>query len=189
MRKIVVFLLGVWLISSFLMGVWLISCLSGCTWDNLLGQFAGGPIALPTDQDGLAQFDFPVEMATVERVIDGDTIVLVGGERVRYIGMDTPEMGTDPRECFAEQATARNKALVAGKEVALRMDVRDRDRYRRLLRYVYLPDGTFVNAVLVEEGYATAATFPPDVLFSDTFTRLERQARSSGVGLWSACTP
>jgi len=157
-------------------------------WDAARALLRGEPAAIPVGADGRAIFDFPVEMARVERVVDGDTIVLAGGERVRYIGIDSPEMGTEPRECFAEQAKAKNAALVAGKEVALRRDVSQRDRYQRLLRYVYLPDGAFVNAVLVQEGYATAATFPPDVLFSAYFTSLEREARQAGAGLWGSCT-
>ena len=175
--------------------LWLAVILAGCGaligagLDELVQRLGPEPITVAVDESGRAIFDFPVELATVERVIDGDTVVLAGGERLRYIGIDTPELGTDPRECFAEQATARNVALVAGQEVALRVDVSQRDRYQRLLRYVYLLDGTFVNATLVAEGYATAVTFPPDVMFSDTFTRLERQARQAGIGLWGACAP
>ena len=156
-------------------------------WDQAITLLRGEPAPLPVDADGQAIFDFPVQVVQVERVVDGDTIVVVGGERVRYIGMDTPEMGTDPRECYAEQATAKNVELVAGQAVALRMDVSERDRYKRLLRYVYLLDGTFINAALVQQGYATAATFPPDVLFSTYFATLEREARQAGVGLWGAC--
>lgn len=172
--------------------------LTGCTaplpqdwgqvWDGAIALLRGEPSALPVDADGRAIFDFPVEIVRVERVVDGDTIVVAGGERVRYIGMDTPEMGAKPRECFADQATAKNVELVGGQEVALRRDVSERDRYKRLLRYVYLLDGTFVNAALVQQGYATAATFPPDVKFSDYFVGLEREARSAGRGLWGVCT-
>lgn len=158
-------------------------------WDQAIILLRGEPAPLPVDADGQAIFDFPVEIVQVERVVDGDTIVVAGGERVRYIGMDTPEMGTKPRECFAEQAKAKNVELVGGQTVALRMDVSERDRYKRLLRYVYRLDGAFVNAVLVQQGYATAATFPPDVLFSAYFTTLEREARTAGVGLWGSCTP
>ena len=181
----------------FLLPILFALLLTGCTaplrqdwgqaWDGVITILRGEPAPLPVDADGRAIFDFPVEIVRVERVIDGDTIVVAGGERVRYIGMDTPEMGTHPRECFAEQSTAKNAELVEGQEVALRMDVSERDRYKRLLRYVYLLDGTFVNAALVQQGYATAATFPPDVLFSTTFTTLEQEARSAGVGLWGTC--
>ncbi len=178
-----------WLILFLLLALLLTGCAAPLpqSWDGVISMLRGEPTPLPMDADGQAIFDFPVQIVRVERVVDGDTIVVAGGERVRYIGMDTPEMGTDPRECFAEQAKAKNVELVGGQEVALRMDVSERDRYKRLLRYIYLLDGTFVNAALVQQGYATAATFPPDVLFSTYFTTLEREARSAGVGLWGAC--
>lgn len=179
---------GVW-VGVLLLALLGAACTPDAGWDLLSRLVSGEPAPIPVDESGQAIFDFPVEMARVAAVIDGDTIALAGGERVRYIGIDTPEMGSAPRECFAEQATARNAALLAGKEVALRVDVSQRDRYRRLLRYVYLPDGTFVNALLVAEGYATAATFPPDVLFSTYFATLERQARQESLGLWGACQP
>ncbi|RME48535.1 MAG: hypothetical protein D6791_03070, partial [Chloroflexi bacterium] len=130
---------------------------------------------------------FQVTWATVRRVIDGDTIELTSGDRVRYIGIDTPEM-SEPRECYATEATAKNRELVEGKRVALRKDVSETDRYGRLLRYVYLPTGEMVNAVLVREGYAVASTFPPDVMFADLFVELEREAREAARGLWGpAC--
>jgi len=125
------------------------------------------------------------------RVVDGDTIdVLIGGEkmRLRYIGIDTPET-VDPRRpvgCFGKEASARNRELVEGKTVGLEKDVSETDRYGRLLRYVWL-EGRMVNARLVEEGYATASTFPPDVRYSDLFASLQAQARDRGRGLWGAC--
>src|SRR3954452_8889733 len=92
------------------------------------------------------------EVARVQRVVDGDTVVLAGGERVRYIGVDTPESvkpGT-PVQCYAKAAGAANERLVAGRRVRLRFDAERRDRYGRLLAYVYrASDGLFVNAELV----------------------------------------
>lgn len=130
---------------------------------------------------------FQVTWVTVRRVIDGDTIELASGARVRYIGIDTPEM-SGPRECYATEATAKNRELVEGKRVALRKDVSETDRYGRLLRYVYLPTGEMVNATLVREGYAVTSTFPPDVMFADLFVELEREAREAARGLWGpAC--
>ena len=131
------------------------------------------------------------ESARVLRVIDGDTILVeIGGrqERVRYIGVDTPEtVAPDlPVECFGQEASAANRALVEGKTVRLEKDISDRDRFGRLLRYVYV-DGVLVNAALVQRGYATAVTFPPDVRESERFRALEREAREAGRGLWSAC--
>ena len=123
----------------------------------------------------------------VTRVVDGDTIV-VGDERVRLIGIDTPESvkpGT-PVECFAREASAEMKRLVAGRSVRLVLDVDERDPYDRLLAYVYVGK-TFVNAEMVRRGYATVATFPPNVRHVDEFVRLQREARRDGRGLWSAC--
>lgn len=124
------------------------------------------------------------DLATVIEIVDGDTIkVLLDGTRysVRYIGMDTPERG----EPFFSESTAANRQLIEGQQVILVKDVSETDRYNRLLRYVYLPDGTFVNAELVKQGYAVVATFPPDVRHQDLFLTLEREAREIGRGLWT----
>jgi micrococcal nuclease len=131
--------------------------------------------------------------ARVVRVVDGDTIrVRLDGrtERVRYIGVDTPESvkpGT-PVQCFAKRAAAANAALVGGRSVRLVGDVEQRDRYGRLLAYVYRePDGAFVNAELVRDGYARTLTIAPNVAHARQFAELARAARRSGRGLWSAC--
>jgi micrococcal nuclease len=134
---------------------------------------------------------FGRETARVVRVVDGDTIVVrLNGreERVRYIGVDTPETVAQDRpvECFGREASATNKELVEGKTVRLERDVSDRDQYGRLLRYVYV-DGTFVNEELIRRGFATAVTFPPDVRETAKFRRLEQEARDGGRGLWGAC--
>jgi micrococcal nuclease len=129
----------------------------------------------------------------VVRVVDGDTIRVdgaSGGERVRYIGIDTPESVKPdaPVECFAERASAFNAKLVAGRRVRLAYDVERRDRFGRLLAYVYRDDDDlFVNAELVRRGYATVATFPPNVAHEREFRRLAKRARLSGRGLWSEC--
>jgi micrococcal nuclease len=132
--------------------------------------------------------------ATVVRVVDGDTIQvrLSDGalERVRYIGIDTPESvkPNTPVQCFAKAASAFNERLVAGRRVTLVSDVEKRDRYGRLLAYVYRrPDGLFVNEELVQRGYARPLTIPPDVRFSAQFTRLAGDARRAARGLWAAC--
>ncbi len=133
------------------------------------------------------------DTARVVRVVDGDTIRVdgpAGEEAVRYIGVDTPESvkpGT-PVECFAKRASAYNERLVGGERVRLVRDVEARDRYGRLLAYVYRArDGLFVNAELVRRGYATVATFPPNVAHEREFRRLARRARLSGRGLWAEC--
>ena len=119
------------------------------------------------------------EQALVASVIDGDTVELVDGRRVRYLGIDTPEVG----EYYADEATARNRDLVEGKTIELQRGSRERDEYGRLLRYVYV-DGVFVNAELVAEGYATAYIFDPDDRYSQILVQLEQYARMREVGLW-----
>ena len=123
----------------------------------------------------------------VERVVDGDTFVLIGGERVRLIGIDTPESvhPEKPVEPFGREASAYLKKLVEGKGVRLEFDVQDRDRYGRLLAYVYLGDGTFVNAEIVRNGYAAVLTVPPNVTHAEEFLALQREAREGRRGLWS----
>ncbi len=141
----------------------------------------------PTAESVLAQAAAALapasEQALVVRVIDGDTIeVEIAGQnyRVRYIGMDTPERG----DLFFQEATDANALLVAGQTVTMVKDVSETDRYGRLLRYVYLADGTFVNAELVRQGYAQVATYPPDVAHQELFVTLQQEAREAAVGLW-----
>ena len=136
--------------------------------------------------------------ATLVRVVDGDTVrVIVGGveERVRYIGMDTPELNTtspatpDP---YAEAATDANAQLLAGGRLVLEKDVSERDQYGRLLRNVWLErDGawTFVNLALVAEGYAQVSTYPPDVKYVDALLAAQRTAREGQRGLWEGSLP
>lgn len=124
------------------------------------------------------------EQGVIIEVIDGDTAdVDINGEvyRVRYIGVDTPERG----DFYYAEAAAANEALVLNQEVILVQDVSETDQFGRLLRYVYLMDGTFVNAELVSQGYARQATFPPDVANADYFNELEQEAREAGRGLWA----
>jgi micrococcal nuclease len=127
----------------------------------------------------------------VTRIVDGDTIVVdVDGteERVRYIGVDTPESVTpgEPVECFGPQASRFNARLVEGARVRLVFDSERRDRYGRLLAYVYVGD-ELVNAELLRRGYATALRIPPNETFANRFDRLERRAANAGRGLWGAC--
>ncbi len=126
----------------------------------------------------------------VTRVVDGDTIELEDGRKVRYIGINTPET-VDPRrkvECFGKEASSFNKSLVEGKKVRLEKDVSETDRYGRLLRFAYLEDGTFVNEVLVREGYAYAAAYVPDITRKAFFAETEKDARENERGLWSPNT-
>jgi len=122
----------------------------------------------------------------VERVVDGDTFVIAGGGRVRMIGIDTPETvhPERPVEPFGPEASAFAKQLLDGNNVRLEFDVQERDKYGRLLAYVFLEDGRFANAELVREGLATVLTIPPNVRYVDLFVRLQREARLEGRGMW-----
>ena len=125
----------------------------------------------------------PPDTAKVIQVIDGDTIVIEDGSRVRYIGIDTPEVY--PRaEDFGMEAWQSNRELVAGKNVRLERDVSDTDRYGRLLRYVYV-NGVFVNAELVRQGLARARAYPPDTKYHSYLEELETEARQAGRGIWA----
>lgn len=124
--------------------------------------------------------------AVVRRVVDGDTAVLADGERVRYIGLDTPELHhpRKPVQYYAREAAEFNRKLVEGKSVRLEFDVQRRDRYGRLLAYLFLEDGTFVNGELLRQGYAQLLTIPPNVKYADRFVELQREARQAKRGLW-----
>lgn len=130
----------------------------------------------------------------VERVIDGDTIEIAGGQKVRYIGIDTPETvhPEKPVQCFGTEASQKNKELVEGKLIRLEKDVSETDKYGRLLRYVYIqgdiPAQTiFVNDYLIRQGYAHSSTYPPDMKYQDQFQQAEADARDNNRGLWSNC--
>jgi micrococcal nuclease len=130
---------------------------------------------------------------TVTRVVDGDTIhVRVGGqiETVRYIGVNTPEVH-HPRkgeEPGGRVAAAVNRDLIAGRRVRLELDTQSRDRYGRLLAYVWVDD-TMVNAELVRRGFAQVMTVPPNVRHQALFLKLQREARDAGRGLWAEPAP
>ena len=134
-------------------------------------------------------------MYTVTHVNDGDTIIVKQGdggeETVRFLGVDTPEV-KDPRkpvQCFGEAASAHTKAVIAvGSGVRLAPDPQDtdRDKYGRLLRYVYLPDGTLYNAQLIKDGFGFAYTVFPLTKLAE-FKALEADARANNRGLWAGC--
>jgi len=168
-----------------------------------LNLCANEPIKVYYSQNG--KFSIPFGKSynyldiLVKRVIDGDTLQLVNGERVRLIGIDTPELHESDklyRDSLRTKQDARiiqelgrrayefTKQLVEGKRVILEFDVEKYDRYKRLLAYVYLKDGTFVNAEIVKQGYASLMTIPPNVKYSDLFLRLYQEARQNLRGLW-----
>lgn len=136
----------------------------------------------------------PPGTGRVIRVVDGDTArIMISGEdeSVRLIGIDTPETHGRGglRECFGAEATKHTQSLIPpGTTVRVVRDVEARDRYGRLLAYVYRQsDGLFVNLALARDGYAVALTIPPNVAHTDEFVAAARQAREADRGLWSEC--
>jgi len=129
----------------------------------------------------------------VMRVVDGDTLILSPNDKVRLIGVDTPETVHPKKmvECYGKEAKEYTRSTVAGQKIRLVLDDanagrRHKDRYGRTLGYVYLHDGMMLNAELVRRGFAHAYTrFPFRYLVE--FRRLEQEARGRGVGLWSSC--
>ncbi len=125
----------------------------------------------------------------VMRVVDGDTFVINYNdkeEKVRLIGVDTPESVHPDKEKntkFGEEVSKFSKKTLLGKKVELEFDVSQRDKYGRLLAYVYL-DGQMYNKMLLKKGYAKTATYPPNVKYVEAFTKLQEQARENKVGLW-----
>jgi len=139
-----------------------------------LGDVAGPPV--PGD----------AKQVLVQRVVDGDTVELAGRGKARLIGVDTPEVyGGD--ECFGEQASEFTKAEVDGQPVRFTVGREARDRYGRLLVYVWKAGGQSLNARLVAGGYARVLTIPPNDRYAARFARLARDARGRDDGLWGTC--
>ena len=124
----------------------------------------------------------------VQRVIDGDTILLANGDRVRYLDIDTPETvhPSKPVECFGPESHQRNQELVENEYITLKQSTTNKDQYGRLLRYVYVGD-IFVNAVLVSEGYALAKNYNNPGHLYDYLESLEQNASEKQLGLWQQC--
>ncbi|NTV31583.1 thermonuclease family protein [candidate division WWE3 bacterium] len=122
----------------------------------------------------------------VTRVIDGDTFVIDTGQKIRLIGVDTPEIAkkTPPAECYANEAMLFTQKQLENKTIRLEKDVSETDKYGRLLRYAYLNDELF-NQTLVEHGYALARSYPPDVAKQDVLQESEQSARTNNQGLWN----
>ena len=165
----------------------------------MLAGAAGLLLLAPSHEPGEGAGTRDVSARVLE-VIDGDTIAvrLADGEveRVRYIGVDTPESTPgQPLECFGHRAAEANERLVGGRFVSMRFGPERRDAYGRLLAYVYAPaavDGQrplFVNAALLRRGYARTLTIPPNDARAPMLRRIEAGAGRAGRGLWSACGP
>lgn len=128
---------------------------------------------------------------TVTKVVDGDTFWIDDGtekgQKIRLIGIDAPESRKTRNkqiQKFGKESKEFATKLLLNKKVRLEYDVRRYDQYRRTLAYVYLTDGTFVNALMIQEGYAQLMTVPPNVKYAERFGQLQQQARSDGKGLW-----
>ncbi|MGI6257262.1 MAG: thermonuclease family protein [Anaerovoracaceae bacterium] len=168
----------------FLIGV-LVFCLillAGCTTSENPNE---GPASVP-GEDPVLEGPYPVV-----RVVDGDTIVVRvrrENEKIRLIGIDTPEaVHPDPSRNipYGQVASDYTKKMLEGREVYLEFDVSHRDKYGRLLAYVYL-DGRMFNEMLLEEGHARAGTYPPNVKYEDRFYQLQKKARKDKRGGWAS---
>ena len=127
--------------------------------------------------------------ATVERVIDGDTIALPGDVKIRYLLVNAPEITNGHDDCYGRNASQFNSDLVLGKAIHLDYDVRCQDMFGRTLAYVTV-DGQDVNRLLIERGYACVLHIPPDGdARADELEALETAARAGKRGLWGACDP
>jgi endonuclease YncB( thermonuclease family) len=139
-----------------------------------------------------AEFEDQILRATIERVVDGDTIKVIledeSVERVRLIGIDTPETvhPSKPVEPWGPEASAFTSALLPeGSIVYLELDVEQRDRYGRLLAYVRLNDHSMVQCLLLAAGLAQVSTYPPNVRYVDLFVLIQQASRAAGIGMWS----
>ncbi len=151
---------------------------------------------VPIQSNGNIPDSYPSEdwtSAVVKKVVDGDTVILQSGEKIRLIGINAPETEGDAEE-YGMEAKRWLQEKVEGRTVYLEKDISDTDQYGRTLRYLWLvvPDSTgdmeirtwMVNAMMVAEGYAQPYTFPPDVRYADRIMQLAREAHSQGRGLW-----
>jgi len=137
-----------------------------------------------SDREKLAGF------LSVTKVVDGDTFWVDDGSekglKIRLIGVNTPETvhPRKPVEFYGKEASNYVKSILTGKKVRLEFDVDRVDRYGRTLAYVFLKDGTFLNADLIKNGYGQVMTVPPNVKYSEKFLELESKARENNIGLW-----
>ena len=155
---------------------------SSCTWPDVPG-------------DSIVQDDFSHwTSAHIRRVVDGDTVILSDGRRMRLIGINAPEIG-EKSELYGREAASWLADTVEGKTVYLEKDISDTDQYGRLLRYIWLDQpevlneesirSLMINAVMVDQGYAQPYTFPPDVKYAEVILTCAREARDNERGLWA----
>ncbi|MBM4264807.1 MAG: nuclease [Deltaproteobacteria bacterium] len=170
-------------LKKLVLGGWLAAFVSACAVTN------EAPVSYPRKEVAAVGGD----LRQVVRVVDGDTLVLAPNEKVRLIGVDTPETVHPNKavQCFGKDAKAFARALLENQTVRLVFDERytkqnHKDKFGRTLGYVYLADGRMLNAELIRQGYAHAYTRFPFHYLAE-FRDLEREARQSGAGLWSFC--
>lgn len=128
------------------------------------------------------------DRASVKTVIDGDTVILKNGENVRYIGIDTPEIDHENQkaEPLGYAARSFNRKLIGTQGIRLEFGRERRDHYNRLLAYVFLPDGTFVNLELLRSGLGTYLHKPPNLKYAEPLLQAQRKAMSGKKGIWQA---
>lgn len=125
------------------------------------------------------------DLVKIIRVIDGDTIVSENGQKIRLVGIDTPELNQEGAgKCLADIATSKMKELVEGKTVKIEKDISDIDKYGRLLRYVWV-DNQFVNQIMIQGGYAKVYTVNPDIKYRDIFLDYQSFAKEQQLGQWN----
>jgi len=126
---------------------------------------------------------------TVKEFIDGDTIILNTGDRIRYLGIDTPELHhpTIGPECGGQEAKDENVNLLAGKRLRIERDITDKDQYGRLLRYVFTQDGYFVNYEIVRRGWAQVLVIYPDCKYEKMLIDAQMSAMKENLGIWKHC--
>ena len=153
----------------------------------------GALVALMSACGGLGETELSSlcgsEKAVVARVLDGDTVELEDGKKIRYLHVDTPELAhnsVEQDQCFAREARQLNEDLVQGKTVQLEYDLNCADRFGRTLAFVTV-EGRMVNKILIERGYAELLIVEPNTAREDEFKALEEEARETLAGLWGAC--
>lgn len=191
-------------VNFFIFNPIIIMVLGGMVFSSLVNIFSGhktptpsptptpviaSPTSTPTSEPTPEVKGEQSEEFLVTKIIDGDTIEIEGGKKVRYIGMDTPETVNPqkPVQCFGHEAAEKNKEWVLGKKIRMEKDISETDRYGRLLRYVWVGE-FFVNEQLVRQGYAQVSTYPPDVKYQDLFLAAQKEARENNRGLWQGCS-
>lgn len=155
------------------------------------------PTYIPNEYKVLSDLPYEKEYGMVTSVSDGDTIVVDDTMTIRLLGIDTPELAHADlnirEECFGKDAKARLEQLILNKYVYMGRDVKDKDKYNRSLRYIFLPEKRrssqylFVNAYMVGEGFGRAFILEKDMMFKDMINALQEQAITNKKGLWGSC--